>query len=327
MPFSLRVVFTGVCALVRNSDESKRGRMCIILPDGRGSNVLRLGESLDGQPLKRHRGFLQFKVNQLAAVEPNSLLPNDADAIWYLDRHRVTFQAVPVDRRREPFPLVDTGINRIAKLEMIVPKHSEVDPEILGEYPPKTVLAQILLHEGILSHNPNTIQWVFPPTLAGRVLNPALSHEVILNLPDLEQVDVIATPFDGGEPVRWSFDRSQNGEVTITIANLCDDNPLRWETTGNERSVDNDFRWYYRLLSEEAQKDLQEQMRGFPFPVPLPILDELESGNGQAINCIPAQGANAYFDLDRFLPDGPVLRSSQRFPAQSSRAEEKRSRR
>lgn len=326
MPFNLRVVFTGVCALVRNEDETKRGSMCIVLPDGRSRLPFRRGESIDGQPLKRHRGFMQFKINQLAALVPNNPLPSDADGIWYLDRHRVTFHTVPADRRRDSLPLVDAGTNRIAKLDWIVPDHSDVDPHILSEYPPDTVLAQILLHEGILSNNTATVKWVFPPTLSGRVLNPALSHEIILNVPDLDRVDVIATPFDKGQPARWTFDRSQDRDVTITFANLCDNNPLRWETEEVERSVDDDFRWYYRLLSGSAQEGLSQQLRGLPFPVPQPVPRALEESNGQAINCIPAQVANARFDLDRFLPSGPVLTSSSGFELQTLRGEQRRAR-
>ncbi|HEV2843378.1 MAG TPA: hypothetical protein VG477_00915, partial [Thermoanaerobaculia bacterium] len=243
-----------------------------------------------------------------------------------LDRHRITFYAVPADHRREPFPLVDTGINRIAKLDWIVPNHSDVDPGVLSEHPPETVLAQILLHEGILSHNPDTVRWVFPPTLSGRVLDPALSHEIILKIPDLEQVDVIATPFDGGPSVRWTFDRTQNEDMSITFANLCDNNPLRWETEEVERTVDEDFRWYYRLLSDSAQEALSQELKGLPFPVPQPIPGAVRSRNGQAINCIPAQVASARFDLDRSLPSGPVLKSSSAFEPQTLRREQRRPR-
>lgn len=324
MAFKLRIVFTGLCAFVRNTDETKRARMCIVLPDGRGREVTRFRESADSQPLRRHFGFLQFKIHQLAALaDSQEFLSKDTDAIWYLDHHRVTFLTTPADRRRQPFPFVDTGINRIAKLDMIVPKHSEIDPQALEDHPPATILAQVLLHEGVLSHNPLVHQWVFPPTLAGRVLNPFLSHEVILEVPDLEQVDVIATPFNGGEPARWSFFGRDNEDVTLTLANLCDDNPLRWETNGT-RVVDDDFRWYYRLLSAEAQQDLSAQLRGLPFPVPYPIPEEIEEPNGQAINCIPAQMTSAAFNLDRHLPSGLVVQPQRQPLSQSVRNETRR---
>src|SRR4051812_39962699 len=136
MSFNLRIVFTGVCAFVRNADESKKAKMCVVLPNGTGRKLLREEESADGKSLRRHRGFLQFKVSQLGALASNQEpLPPDADAIWYLDRHRLTFLTSPTDRKREPFPLVDTGISNIAKLDLIVPKFSQPDPAVLGENP------------------------------------------------------------------------------------------------------------------------------------------------------------------------------------------------
>jgi len=306
MSFNLRIVFTGVCAFVRNADESKKAKMCVVLPNGTGRKLLREEESADGKSLRRHRGFLQFKVSQLGALASNQEpLPPDADAIWYLDRHRLTFLTSPTDRKREPFPLVDTGISSIAKLDLIVPKFSELDRAALGENPPNTVLAQVLLYEGVLTTNPQLRQWVFPPTLSGRVLNPNLSHEVILSIPGLDQVDVIASPFDGRPATRWAIAGPDGSEVTITIANLCDDNPLRWETDERDRNPDEDFRWYYRLLAPAAQQDLSSDMRGLPFPVPQPIPDN--GGNAQGMNCIPMQTKASEFDLDRYLPTGFVL--------------------
>ncbi len=308
MPFDLRVVFTGVCAFVRNADNTKKTKACVVLPDGRDTKLFKEEESADGRPLRRHRGFLQFKASHFTALAGNQdpLFP-DADVIWYLDRHRLTFLTMPADRKRKPVSFTEVGTNRIANLDMIVPKFSELDPDALGEQPPATVLAQVLLYEGSLSTNQDFRRWVFPPTLAGRVLNPALSHEVILTIPGLDQVDVIASPFEEGRPAtRWSLTGPDKSEVTITVANLCDDNPLRWETAERDRNPDEDFRWYYRLLAPGAQTDLNNDLRGLPFPVPQPLPET--DGNAQGMNCIPLQAKDSEFNLDRHLPAGLVAK-------------------
>lgn len=291
MAFTLKVVFTGICAFVQNEREDADVKMCVVLPDG----TPRAGA--DGSSLKRHRGFIQLKVGQIIDV-PASLKGRDADVIWYLDHHRLTFDCAPGRTAN----LAMRDLSRIASLEHMVPGFAAPAPAITQADPPQTVLAQVLLHVGRLRPNlerGRLGRWAFQRSISFPSFEGDLTSEVVLEVPDLETVELTATPFAGGEPTTWKLKGDDAGEVVVVIANLCDENPLRWDVPEPRMEPDEDFRWYYTLLSNSLQSELLRRLNGLAFPIPVP---SLAVPNGEGRNCVPARTAAASYNLDSFLP-------------------------
>jgi hypothetical protein len=299
MAFKLRMAFTGLCAFVPNEREDAEVKMCVVLPDG-NTNVPRVGP--DNSSLKRHRGFIQLKVGQIAGI-PTPLRSTDADVITYLDRHRITLNCTPAGKRKFP-GFYKSSLNQVANLAEMIPGFATPDPAIASDVPPRTVLAQVLLHVGQLLPNLDPLKlgrWVFPRSVAYPGFRGELTSEVALEIEDLEEVELIATSFDDtSKQTTWALKANDGETVEIVIANLCDENPLRWDVARRPRIVpDEDFRWYYTLLPNSLQSRLLGQLSGHPFPIPTP---SLEQPNGIGRNCVPGTTAAIRYDLDSHLP-------------------------
>jgi hypothetical protein len=281
MPFTLHVVFTGLCAFAPNR---ARNRMWVVLPDGR-SKIHFPRISADGVKLRRHFGYVQFKAYQLASLDPDKPQPpQDMDAIWLLNRQRLTFNCTPAEAST---PFSYTGLPNAANLEEMVPGYGNIDPSVVNDVPPPIVLSQVVLDRGVLlPPDPQKCsERILPPVLHREAIRKSLCSEIVWEVQGLSQVDIVATPFDGsGTYGRWSLAGSDGGIVTITVANLCDENLLRFETTYDELPDDEDFRWIYTLLKADDQTQLLRSLNGLHYPVPLTPAQE---ANGQGLNCSP----------------------------------------
>jgi hypothetical protein len=304
MAFNLRVAFTGLCAFVPNEDDNAEVRMCVVLPDAT-TNVPRAGA--DNSSLKRHRGFIQLKVAQIAGA-PRCMKGSEADVIAYLNRHRITFNCVPaksgrgLSGSRRALPALAKDTDKIADLGRMIPDFGAPDPAIVGAAPPGTVLAQVLLHTGQLMPNreeERVGRWVFQRSIAVPAFEGELTSEVVWEVPDLKKLELIAASFDGGETATWELKADEGETVEIVIANLCDENPLRWEVPRVRIVPDEDFRWYYTLLSGPRQLDLLRRLDGLTFPIPVP---SISIPNGLGRNCVPATTEAIRYNLDPQLP-------------------------
>jgi hypothetical protein len=284
MAFNVQVAFTGICALVPNANENAAERMCIVLPDGRGQesgssygykSVEPPSSSFGEQPLRRHQAFVISRVRDMygGAAFSEELL-----CLWYLQRHKVTFR---VEGAANPY---QENLTTAANLGDVIPGY-EFDQNIVGNSALRAV-AQIFIDKGRLTGNPPQRSWVFPNTISQHIITGPLSDTVTLNLEDLDRFAVVTTSIENGDQKMWEFRPPNGGSVSLTIANLCDDNPLRWtRVSGQELLPDYDFQWYYELLTDEAKLRLTSSLLGLPFPVPHP----LGQPNAQGINCLPAQ--------------------------------------
>ncbi len=282
----LKITFTGICAFVANTKAS-RCKAVVLLPDG-DSGEVKAGKAVDGKPLFRHRAYVKFKANHLSESE-RLKISDRLEVIRYLKAERVTIRPVG--------SLVDltSNLSTIANLDKVVPGFGEVDRQFLGEKPLR-LAAQVLLEHGYLVASPPAFQWAFPNNVSrSDIITGPLSHEVTLTIAGLTSVDLIVTPFDGA-PETLSLVRRDGGTVEVCIANLCDENPLRWPTV-REPLIDNDFRWYYELVAR--RDDLGRRLSSLGLPVPHPIDAK---PNGQGMNCLGATLKATDFYLDNFLP-------------------------
>lgn len=295
MAFNVRIRFTGICALVRQPDNS---RAAVVLPNAwNESEVLPPQDGptiidIDEVPLRRHRAILHFPVHRLL---DHTLAPSSLEGLLYLNGEDlpgadVTFEvAGGVDELIVPDQLPD-----LASLETIAPEYSAVDPKLLrplADLPSadrQRLAGRALLHRGQLYTASPLLRWVFPGTLNdGNFISQALAHEIIIYHHNITSFFVNIQHFDG-ETITLPFDADDDQTIDIRISHMCDRNPLRWRTTvqSAELPPDEDFRWYFQLLTEEQRFELQEKLRS-ALPLPLPhIVRSLP--NGQGVDCFPA---------------------------------------
>jgi hypothetical protein len=285
MAFKLEVRFSGICAFVLNSASDQRVKACVLLPDGRGKTV-EVGSALDGTRLRRHLAFISFRVKDLQSAGSTA---DDLIGIRYLDAERLTLKT---SGGSNPFKV---DLKTIAELEKVAPTYGDIDPAFLQARP--KLVAQFLIDQGYLKASPPQYEWVFPNTLStNQIVGGGLSHEAILVLKHLKSATLMATSFNGGAPEYLSFQAPNKATVSITIANLCDVNPLRWATEYSELPPDDDFKWYYELLAK--RKHLHKVLKGLPLPSPQPIR---AMPNGQGMNCLHGHANPAPINLDKFL--------------------------
>lgn len=298
MAFSVRITFTGICLFVPNSRADARAKMCVVLPDGRGvvdrgdgTVALQASAStiVSSQPLRRHMAFMTLQARDLVG---GGGLSERLLGLCYLEGHRVVLRA------RGGSSTMTSDLRTIADLSQAIPQY-RFDPMIVSANP-RTAVAQILIDRGTLQGGTPLDSWVFPNTISqGEPVSGPLSHEVHLDLRDLDSFALVAQPFSGGPDVVWEFAPPNGSGVAITIANLCDDNPLRWPIPRPRPLPDEDFQWYYEMLEQGEKERLATNVKGLPLPIPHPAQG---SGNGQGINCVPGRTAPIDYNLDVFLP-------------------------
>ncbi len=287
---NLKITFTGICAFVINSDAGGRCKAIALLPDGDG-NKPTVGPALDGADLRRHRAYIKFQAKNLKSAQG---LSENLEILRYLGAERITIR-----------PISDTALTSfvhnlesIADLDKIVPGYSEVDPVLLvSQPPPRRLAAQVLFEHGTLEGTAPPLEWVFPNTLSKQDFYArGLSHETELNIPTLTSADLIIKKFDSSSMETLTFTGGPTDLVEIMIANLCDTNPLRWETVTDPVPPDEDFRWYYQLVKDRS--GLTSQLRELDLPIPYPA----GKPNGQGMNCLGARPKPALINLDSQLP-------------------------
>jgi hypothetical protein len=296
--FNLRIRFTGICTFVPNSEEGKT-KMCVVFPDGTGTKQ-KVATALDGSDLKRHVGYISFNLHD---VKGANWALEDAKVLWYLSGQRLVIKTEGAENEYD-----DSDLRYIAELEEVVPDLANVYPEFLSEKPnatyPKSVLAQFLIDAGTLTTGTEdtTRLWAFPNTISKKEIKEVhLKHEVSLEFKGLTGASLWATAFEGGTSKGWHFEGEQDKWVDIVIANLCDENPLRWITDQSILPPDEDFKWHYRLL-DKAQ-EIKRELKSLDLPIPYMFKDSV---NGQGVNCPPSKASESpltSLGLDSFLDE------------------------
>jgi len=292
VPFNAEITFTGICALVL---DSSKPRGVIVAPSAWSATQIHSTKlACDGQTLRRHRCFLDVPLKHL---ENNSNAPDGLRVLQDLHNKRVRFEI-----SGGPADLQTGDLSNVANWSMVAPKFSTVDPSILVKKPPPDRLStQILLHRGVLRGGAPLqrgtgigatadIIWVFPGTLTGnrQPFTKKLTPDLILRLDQVDSLAVKLDTFDGTLSETLTLDGT-TGDVKMTIAHLCDNNPLRWDTQINELPPDGDFRWYFDLLDAVTKEAIVDALKfGLPLPVPFPT----NVGNGQGVNCFPSRSSS-----------------------------------
>lgn len=288
MGFEVRVSFTGICALVVDTNPAEK-RAVVVLPQAWNNSVVCPTKAADEKQLIRHRAFLSFPVHRLTGAQA---VPSATEGIYYLNGPKVAGTDVRfVPTGANPPLTIPAPLDSLANLHDAAPDFSEVDSMLLH---PNTVdstrvTGRIWLDSGTLSTGVAPESWTIPGTLNtnGKVIEKGLSHELVVTWNGLTSFKISLASY-AGTPVELEFKAGDKEKIKITIAHLCDQNPLRWETTAarEEMTPDDDFRWYYQLLKPAPYGDLPRALHeSLDLPVPH-LLRGVPSAQG--INCFPA---------------------------------------
>jgi hypothetical protein len=283
MSFDLEVRFTGICAFVPESDfngTSQPQRVLAVLPYGFFEDVSRPRDAADATALRRHRAMVQIKAENLSGLTNSKL---DATLTWYFENQRLTFR--PTDG---PTSLKTHDLSNIINMEVVAPNFAKVDPAKLDPTLGGQEVTQVLIDRGELTQEaPANEFWTFAPNpLSMDTSVTQISSAIILTIPGLSKIELVAQPLGGGTSLVQELIPT-GPKISITIANLCESNPILWPTKNFKALPDQDFKWYFQLLSATDRIDLIRTLRGFSLPIPRP----LGIPNGQGADCSPAKMA------------------------------------
>lgn len=291
MPFNVELTFTGLMALVLDGANAPT-KACYVVPNG---EVPFDAGPIDGKRLRRHRLYLEFPLANLPGPPP---APAGVNGIWLLGdqgaRRRVTFE---IEGAANDFSVGD--LSTVAPLPTIAPGLSWPDPSTLQWGAPASVVAQIMFNRGSLVMPVPLTElrsWVIPNTLSRQLpIVRTLTHQLVLTLRNLTAFKVVTRKLSDRSPSGNLALQAGDGQtIKITLANLCDENPLRWPVEARDPTVDEDFRWYYQLLSKTDQERVGSALGGLELPVPHPVAAPM----GQGMNCLKGSGAPQVFVLD-----------------------------
>lgn len=301
--------FTGLCAFVPNKPLGQAPeRMCVVLVDGRKEGT----KALDGTKLRRHFGFVRFDLRNLP---PGSNGPKEHHGVWYLDRKQVVIysdDATPLNTASyvaridteyditTPNSGEERSLSWVPGLTKLMPAFSAIDPNCVSTAVasvPNTVLAQVFFNTGILrAEEPASQLWSVSGVLSPQFARQPLAHEVVLTLTGVTKLSLIAKALPGGDTETLDLVPGPLGKIDLTISNLCDENPLRWPRSIPSPRDDDDFKWYYELMTRTQQIAINRQRRGAPLPIPVPERQKL-GPNATGVNCFSVRTADASFNM------------------------------
>ena len=306
--------FTGLCAFVPNKPFGQDPEnMCAVLVDGRSlvnPNTLGVKKALDGTKLRRHRGYVLFDLRNLPTDYKGS---KEHHGVWYLDRQRIVIKDNQSSLDTKSYiPGIDTNydidkvgageeasISWVAALAKLMPNYATIDPACVSTNVadvPDTVLAQIFFNIGKLTVKEPTLQiWSVSGALSDQFARQPLAHEAVLTLSGVTKLTLEAKALPGGVDDKLELVSGQLGNIEITIANLCDENPLRWLRTPSPED-DDDFKWYYELMTKTQQTKINKKRRGAPLPAPVPERKKLPP-SATGVNCFPVRTGDTPFNM------------------------------
>jgi hypothetical protein len=113
---------------------------------------------------------------------------------------------------------------------------------------------------------------------------------VVLELSGLTGLTLSAAALPGGEADWLELVGGEGQTIEVTIANICDENPLFWPRSAPVPKPDDDFRWHYELLVNTQKDEIDRRRRGASLPFPIPEMSRVGSA-ATGVNCFPARFA------------------------------------
>jgi len=285
--YTFRIWFTGLVHFVENKDPFAKCQLCVVLPCAQDSN-------------RRHTGAI-YEVSREPYCGKLRLRPGDPIGPEFLDRHRIAFKITRTDDI-PPEPAISPSFPYgFLHLQDIAGIFADENDQIVSDYPPDPVLAQILVEGGYWLGYDEEISvlrwWDIPQTLTGfSSLSLPLADPVFVETPNVEKVEIFFYKIGKDDTVvyRRVLRPGSNGFIEILATNSChygpgnhclldcEDLDFQWLENGQHlqiRQIDRDFEYHFRLLHpstiEAIKKVLPKKLSDEPrFPVPeSPLID------------------------------------------------------
>ena len=114
-----------------------------------------------------------------------------------------------------------------------------------------------------------------------------VAHEVVLELDNVTGLTLRADALPNGQSDSLEITAPEEETAKLTIANLCDENPLFWPKSPVPKD-DEDFRWHFELLTDAHKKAIKKYLLGSSLPIPRPeMIPVTPSATGA--NCFKAR--------------------------------------
>lgn len=279
MGFHVQVCFTGICQFIKDSSSNK---ICAVIVN---CDPIKTPRAPGGTILRRHRGFVRFPMNWLKSAQD---APADAQVLWYLDkRWRITFKSEPENE----FIIDARFTTAVPSMEKMAGSYADAYDGIVGPNPPDIVQGQVLINQGNLSVNPELSSFVVLNSLNGqaKVSPESFTQEVFLTFSNLEEFALVAEEIGGTRRLQLDFFGRDGDPMKLTVANLCEENPLQWPIDNRQDRDDIDFMWYYMLLSEATREKLDKEI-AVGAPLPHPLIPRDKQGAAEGMNCLCSIG-------------------------------------
>lgn len=283
MSFTLEVEFSGLCLYLLHPDGTQIG---IVMPDGRTADDKNAPDltHLDGTPAKSHVGYLRFDLANTGAFPQKET------------RKHPTYEAIHLFNFEE----LDFGLGDHQPLktpELHVPDVGEFAslldtvPKLFTDSPPPELLMRTILQGGSIDSNPADELWTIDTkfnakktTVKGKFAGFSTwtrrvdASQLVLRIKNWKGIENSVIVLRPNEP---------EGTIKLTVANLCAENPMEWPELGLRvfgGPVDDDFKWFYRLLKHP--KGPFQTLTSKAKPLPAPILDKNSpKSEGGTPNC------------------------------------------
>lgn len=283
MPYTLNVLFRGLCVWVPGTDTTKIQEWFGAFLVNAGAKIM---DDLDNDPrLNQHFPLVRFDLKNLKNA-PNKV--DDIKGLWALDHEDVVIK--PTQSAGPPLSVARQGNKDLSELL----SGGELLPDCLQATPTEGhVIARVHLMEGSLyadklsniNNKPIIVQ--FFPKQASKV-EKVIATGVALQMNEL-QGDLIlrARAFDTKSSRELIFADPGNGNsITIEILNLCADELM--EVSSRLPGVDEDFRLNYLPSKDGHSRVVKHQS------LPLPVATHFDpdgDGGGEFARCTAPQSS------------------------------------
>jgi hypothetical protein len=290
MGFTASISFTGACGIVPKSNPSNPPEaFCIVLPNAWDPDPNFIKPSaVDQTPMCRHVAFVQFAKTDPIATVP---MRQELDCLWFLQNHRLFIEPV---FDGSPSAASYGKIDGLASYEdvsspdtrdLLSVKKAVQSPD------PNVVIAQVIVKNGRLDCDILNSTFVFDDYLRQQLgfSQKKLNFKATVTIDNLKSLNVVRKTFAGDAVDSYSF---FDGPALITVANLCDPNPLQWGDSKKARLTDDeDFRLHYELVDDCTA--LGNELDPCRCPIPR-VARGAHNGNG--LNCMPIRFSGVNFN-------------------------------
>lgn len=267
-PFTLRLIFTGICMFAPSTGTCLSDGICVLLP---GANFGGSRKAADGFPLARHSARVRFRLKNVAGARA---VPEHTSS-WPLRRQRLELMVKEAPCADNDLRITTDGegsFDFVGNLKKVAPSYSVIDPQDLTFRPSEDLQAQVIVRQGRVYTVAGPESWTFPGTLSGSDITQRLAHEIVVELKNVTKAKLVATSLSRHCPYFVESLRlaPAHGEdlVEVTIVNLEPAGTAKLRLS--ETSSDPDFKWYYELLEPTVLGQLRGTIKGRELPVPKP---------------------------------------------------------